>query len=244
MQVLGLGPDSEIAKSINRYADQKERLKKQLSDFIKWKTKYPFNGYGGVGQPGYGDNDKRFKSGGNFGTRLPGISHAHLTHNLSVVYKVDRENNSINLYGIYSHDELGTGNPPNMQRQQQMSTRWANMRLTGGDNSALEPTNKTAPVTSKTVSNKPDYTPKPTVTQPVKRTVDPLPQIAKATDNQWPQRNLYNQLMNAKSKQDQLVLINKEAQYLNQIRQRGNLYPNQIEYIKGLQSIFNHLTKR
>lgn len=245
LQVLGLGPNSEIARTVNKYTDQKERIKKQIADFIKWKQQYPFNGAGG-GTPGYGDNDKKFKTTGNFGTRLPGISHAHLTHNLSIVYRIDRENETLNLYGVYSHDDIGTGNPPNVQRQQQMSTRWTNMNLTGGDTSAINPAVKTSQAPIKQSTGKPDYTPKQKIAvQPAQQqTTNPLTQLARSTDSKWPQRNLYNQLANMKSKQDQLALINKEAQYLNLIRQRGNLYPNQIEYMRGLQAIFNQLTQR
>lgn len=244
LRVLGTQTGGELERTLNKFSDQKERLKKQLSDFIKWKNKIPFNG-SAPGFQGFGDSDKRFNTKGNLTKGGENLSHAHLTHNLSIVYSVNQPNNTLTLYGIYSHDDLGTGNPPNMQRQQQMATRWANMKFAGGNHSSLlDPTKKD--ITQKSATDKPDYTPKqktPQVSQQ-KPTENPLISLAKDTDNKWPQRNLYNQLLNAKTKQDKLALINKEAYYLNLINQRNKLYPNQIEYMRGLQDIFNLLTQK
>jgi hypothetical protein len=244
LRVLGTQTGGELERTLNKFSDQKERLKKELSSFIKWKNNIPFNG-SAPGFQGFGDSDKRFNTRGNLTKGGSNLSHAHLTHNLSIVYSVNQADNTLTLYGIYSHDDLGTGNPPNMQRQQQMATRWANMKFAGdSDSSLLNVTKKD--IVQKSPTNKPDYTPKekPSQVAPQKSVENPLIKLAKTTDNQWPQRNLYNQLINAKTKQEQLMLINKEAQYLNLIRQRNKLYPNQMEYMRGLQSIFNQLTQK
>ena len=75
----------------------------------------------------YGASDKPFKSMGSFGTRVSGLSHAHLSQDISIVYKI--ENGKIYLYGFYSHDQLGTGQPANINKQQSMATRFSNMNF-------------------------------------------------------------------------------------------------------------------
>jgi hypothetical protein len=73
----------------------------------------------------FGGSDKFFKPGLMFFSAIPGIRHAHITHDLSIVYRVGKAN-EIWLYGIFSHDDLGTGTPANLKKQQVMSTKLAN----------------------------------------------------------------------------------------------------------------------
>ena len=120
LKIIGAGPDSELAKTLDKFSGQKDTLKKELIKFINFKNQYPFNGSLPGKIPGFGDSDKKFRSGGKFDQQLPNLSHAHLTHNLSLVYFLDRETQTLRLYGIYSHDDLGTGNPPNTNRQIQI----------------------------------------------------------------------------------------------------------------------------
>jgi hypothetical protein len=219
-------------------------IRDRLTAFIEWKQRNPFNG-AQPASPGFGDNDKKFKSTGNFGIRIANISHAHLTHNLSIIYRI--ENNALSLYGIYTHDELGVGNPPNIQRQQQIATRWSNMKLDSGDSSALTAKAK-QDLPAGTKQSTVDYTPKPK--QPIVKSapkppeVNQLAQIAKQTDSLWPQRNFYNLMQNAKSKVDQLAVLNGEAKYLHILKQKHRLFPNQEAYAKGLQALYNYLTQR
>lgn len=72
----------------------------------------------------YGSSDKLFRPDGKFGKKIQGIRHAHITHDLSIVYKV--VGNNIFLYGFFTHDDLGTGTPANTRRQDAMSSRFAN----------------------------------------------------------------------------------------------------------------------
>lgn len=239
LQILGLGPNGPVAQSFQRYPGEKQRLSRELESFIQWKQQYPFNG-AGYDSPGFGDSDKKFKTTGNFGTVVPGISHAHLTHNLSVVYKI--EDDKLNIYGIYSHDDLGTGNPPNIQRQKQMATRWANMSLQAGE--LQQPVAKTTTAKTTTGSTV-DYTPKQKQTQPAQQKErDPFYGFVKMVDQSWPERNLFRQMQQAQDKYSKLMLINKEAYYLSILKQKHKLYPNQVEYLKGLQGLLNYLTKQ
>lgn len=84
-----------------------------LKNFLTAKRENPRQPYGG--------SDTPFISKGPFG----GLSHAHITQDLSVIYKV--ENGTVYLYGIYSHGNLGTGTPANINKQKSMATRFANM---------------------------------------------------------------------------------------------------------------------
>lgn len=246
LRVLGAGPNSELAKTIDKFTDQRDRIKTELSKFLQWKNKTPYNG-SLPGLPGFGDSDRKFRSGGNFGSKLPGISHAHLTHNLSIVYFVDKETNTIRLYGVYSHDDIGTGSPPDLKRQDQMGGRWANMKFDASiQPTALGPSTKT--ITQKPVSQgKPNYAPKPK--QPVASTTvqqeeSPFVQMSKQVDSFWPDRNLFKQLQNARSKTELLAVINGEVNYINVITKRHSLYPNQMQYVRGLQALYNALTKK
>lgn len=76
----------------------------------------------------FGASDKPFVSAGNFQRFVPGLKHAHITHDLSIVYKVS--GNAILLFGFFKHDELGTGQPPNMNRQKSIAQKFANQPFT------------------------------------------------------------------------------------------------------------------
>jgi len=248
LKVLGAGPGSELEKTINRFSGEKDRLKKALISFIEWKSEHPFNG-SVANFPGYGSSDKKFKTFGKFGTQIPGISHAHLTHNISVVYQVDRETNTIKLYGVYSHDDIGTGNPPNPQRQEQMTTRWSNMRFDANQEPTALTTTRTAsqPSTKTDKPTKVDYTAKPKVTQPTQQApkpTDPTFAFVKEITNFWPQRSFDRVYSQAKDKMERLTLLNTELRYLEVIKQKNRLYPNQLQYEKGLKTLYNYLTQR
>lgn len=72
-------------------------------------------------QAPFGSSDKPFSKSGNYS----GFSHAHLNHDLSIVYKID--GNKMYLYGIFSHDDLGTGTPANINKQKSMGSSFVNM---------------------------------------------------------------------------------------------------------------------
>lgn len=91
-------------------------LKNKLRQFMEVKRNNP--------QQQFGASDKPFISAGFFTATIPGIKHAHLTFDLSIVYKVD--GSVITLYGMFTHDDLGTGQPANMRKQKSMAQRLAN----------------------------------------------------------------------------------------------------------------------
>lgn len=73
----------------------------------------------------FGSSDKPFRSSGKFINQVPGLRHAHITFDLSIVYKV--VNGVVYLYGFYTHDELGTGQPANINKQDSMAGRFSRM---------------------------------------------------------------------------------------------------------------------
>ena len=91
-------------------------VRRKFADFMELKRWNPI-------QP-FGKSDKLFLGAGFYIKAVPNLKHAHITQDLSIVYKLD--GSTIWLYGFYTHDELGTGQPPNIRIQDAMATRIAN----------------------------------------------------------------------------------------------------------------------
>ena len=69
----------------------------------------------------FGSRDAHFSGSGNF----VGKKHAHLTHDISIIYSVHGNPPTIDLYGVFRHDESGTGMPANLKRQKSLAKRMA-----------------------------------------------------------------------------------------------------------------------
>ena len=225
----------DFNKTLVKFSDQKDRIKLELRKFIDFKNSSPANGSVPGVYSGFGDRDKRFRTKGKFGNKIDGISHAHLTHNISIVYLID--NSVLYLYGIYSHDDIGTGSPANINRQEQMATRWANMNF----NADLE---GDAPLPNKPEvdSPKPMGVGKPQAAQAQRpqaaQTVSKFEMLLRDADQLWPQRQLYEKLKNSPNTQTSVNIISQEAHYIKSLRQQGKrLFPNQIEYMETLEKI-------
>ena len=128
---------------------------KKFEEFRAAKTANPI-------QP-WGANDRPMKSHGLFSNAVPGILKAHLTHDISVVYTVRGVNPTvIRLYGLFTHDDLGVGSPPNINRQKSMSRNLANQQFGGEEMFPVEPQadQLQQPTEPQAVGTRPDYTPK------------------------------------------------------------------------------------
>jgi len=196
--------------------------------------KHPANGSAPGIHPPFGSNDKQFHTTGHFGNAIRGISHAHLTHNISVVYRISDD--VLELYGIYTHDDIGTGQPPNVRRQDSWADRWNNSVSEPFSTSDLAPSpskSSTATVASKQSSVV--YTPKAKSTVPtITDRVLPLVQRAQET---YPQRNLLSKYQSS-NMQEFMTVLAGEVRYLQSIRRDGGrLYANQLEYLSILQDI-------
>lgn len=77
----------------------------------------------------YGARDKPFIPNGQLRSAVPNetLIHAHLSHDLNLVYSMTGRNPVIyKLYGFFTHDDLGTGQPANIKRQKQQGNVFKN----------------------------------------------------------------------------------------------------------------------
>lgn len=88
-----------------------QQVKTKFKDFINQKSDDPMKPFG--------SSDYGFRNDGHF----RGLKHAKLTFDVSIVYRI--ESNICYLYGVFSHDELGTGQPANISKQKSMGTKLA-----------------------------------------------------------------------------------------------------------------------
>lgn len=100
-----------------------ESVKNKFREFMEIKRNDP-------NQP-FGKSDKHFLGDGYFSSQVPGLKHAHITADLSIVYKISGKNpTEVYLYGFYTHDELGTGQPPNIRRQSSVAKSFRSYTFT------------------------------------------------------------------------------------------------------------------
>ena len=74
----------------------------------------------------YGAKDTHFIADGPIGLTGLKLKHAHISQDLSIVYRVHGNPAVIELYGVFSHKDLGTGNTPNIKTQKRMATKFLN----------------------------------------------------------------------------------------------------------------------
>jgi mRNA-degrading endonuclease YafQ of YafQ-DinJ toxin-antitoxin module len=105
-------------KTVKAYRTNKTVIDK-LAEFVKAKSNDPQSIFGG--------KDRAFTRKGH----LSGFWHAGLSHDISIVYKISDVGGEkvLDLYGSFSHDELGTGQPANMNRQMSAAAKLNNQEL-------------------------------------------------------------------------------------------------------------------
>jgi hypothetical protein len=111
-----------FAETFARHPEVESRLK----SFIDLKTWSPLQAFG--------KKDETFSGGGIFNKTIPGLRHAHLTMDISVLYTIGgRDPTTIDLYGIFTHAESGTGQPSNLKKQRSLAARLANQAFDSRD---------------------------------------------------------------------------------------------------------------
>lgn len=75
-----------------------DSVRRKFADFMELKRWNPTHAFG--------KSDRGFVSGGVVANLMPNLKHAHITGDLSILYKLER--GVIWLYGFYTHGELGT----------------------------------------------------------------------------------------------------------------------------------------
>ena len=99
-------------KLFNQTLANHKEVAGKVEEFIKFKTNDPLGRFG--------KKDQHFVSGGVLSNT--GMIHAHLTGDISLIYKRSGKNPTIiDLVAVLTHDELGTGQPPNMKQQKKMA---------------------------------------------------------------------------------------------------------------------------
>lgn len=94
---------------------QNPAVRKAMAEFIAWKKANPLLPFG--------SKDRRFASSNQLGE----YTHAGLTFDVSVVYKISGRNpHVIYLYAVMTHDELGTGQPSNPKAIKSSYTKFQN----------------------------------------------------------------------------------------------------------------------
>jgi hypothetical protein len=92
------------------------QIVQKIKDFRELKGKNPMSPFGG--------NDKPFVGTGIFKQYLPKALKAHLTPDISIVYELSGRNpTKIKLYGVFTHADMGTGQPPNTKIQKNLAKR-------------------------------------------------------------------------------------------------------------------------
>jgi hypothetical protein len=233
---LFVGDDFE--NSMLKFRQIGDFLLDKTNKFIQHKFQNPANGSIPGKYPGFGDNDKMFASKGKFSNRIDNISHAHLTSDISIVYRIS--GNGLYLYGVYNHDTIGTGQPPNRNRQEQSVEKWSNTSFKAVPANAFATSDKKPAQPEKSKSAPSSYAPKAKPT--VQAVVDKILPLVQKADRAYPQRNLLAQYQSAPNKQAFASVVAKEVRTIQDIRQQGRtLYPNQIEYFQTLYNIAKEL---
>jgi len=96
------------------------KIKNRLQEFINFKKNDPNQRFGKSDTPFIGTGPLQQS------VRDATLKHAHLSQDDSVVYSVSgKDPTIIKLYGIFKHSDLGTGNTPNLRKQQNMGTKFS-----------------------------------------------------------------------------------------------------------------------
>jgi mRNA-degrading endonuclease YafQ of YafQ-DinJ toxin-antitoxin module len=94
------------------------KIKDRLKNFIEFKKQSPTSPFNKSDGTLSGISVSQYHG--------MGLRHTHLTHDLSLVYSIEgKDPIKIKLFGVFSHDQLGTGQPPRTNVQSRMATKFA-----------------------------------------------------------------------------------------------------------------------
>ena len=85
-------------------------LEAKIEEFMATKAADPMQPFGG--------KDKPFGGDGPIGRAFPKMRYANLNSDLRLFYTIEGRNPTIiKMYGVFSHDDIGLGQPPSINRQ-------------------------------------------------------------------------------------------------------------------------------
>lgn len=100
-----------------------DSLRELVVKFMTAKVMDPLSPYGG--------SDTHFTPDGPIGKTGLKVRHAHITQDVSIIYRLHGSNpRLLDLYGLFSHKESGTGNAANIKIQKQLAGRLSNQEFT------------------------------------------------------------------------------------------------------------------
>jgi mRNA-degrading endonuclease YafQ of YafQ-DinJ toxin-antitoxin module len=94
---------------------QEASVKNKIKEFMVFKHATP--------RDKFGSSDYAFSASGHFA----GFWHAKLSFDISIIYKI--EGGFCYLYGVFSHDDIGTGQPPNKNKQATIGKKLKNQQF-------------------------------------------------------------------------------------------------------------------
>jgi hypothetical protein len=105
-------------ESVIAAAKDTPNIVQKIAEFKNFKEQHPISQYG--------SSDRGFTSDGIYKQYLPKAMKAHLTQDISIVYELSGRNPTVvKLYGVFTHADLGTGQPANKKIQKNMAKRLA-----------------------------------------------------------------------------------------------------------------------
>lgn len=94
-------------------------IKQKFLEFVQAKVKAPLEPFGSKDKGGARDDPMRHV--------LPSIKHAHLNQDISVFYAISGSNpTNLDLFGIFTHDDVGQGQPSKPRIQRSAANRLQN----------------------------------------------------------------------------------------------------------------------
>lgn len=85
-------------------------IEEKIAEFIATKTADPMQQFG--------SKDKPFGGDGPIGKAFPKMRYANMNSDIRLFYTMEGKNPTIfKLYGVFSHDDIGLGQPGNIKRQ-------------------------------------------------------------------------------------------------------------------------------
>lgn len=103
-------------ETVQKRTAMMSNLQDKLKDFVATKSRDPMQPFGG--------KDKPFGGNGPIGQAFPKMRYTHLNSDLSLFYTMEGRNPTmIKLYGVFSHDDIGIGQPQNIKRQKNFISR-------------------------------------------------------------------------------------------------------------------------
>ena len=78
----------------------------------------------------YGNSDETLSPDSLLSLEVPKIRHAKLTSDVSIWYTISgKDPQVIRLYGVFTHDDSGTGQPSNRKKQKSLGARMAHQQF-------------------------------------------------------------------------------------------------------------------